>query len=60
MGGPLPFASAAGTCCRVTSTAVVIALSHARIMYPVQVVVIAVVGLFFSALLLALVLWLMS
>jgi len=29
-------------------------------MYPVQVVVLAVVGLFFSALLLALVLWLIS
>jgi len=35
-------------------------ISHARIMYPTQVVVIAVVGLFFSALLLALVLWLIS
>jgi len=34
---------------------------HQRIaMYPVQVVVIAVVCLFFSALLLALVLWLLS
>jgi hypothetical protein len=36
------------------------ASTHRLPMYPVQVVVIAVVGLFFSALLLALVLWLLS